>query len=79
MELVIIFLRFFLQLSPWFSQMNLILFVPSKFAIYRWYGEFSRGRTSLQNEFSEHRPKLVVILKPIDADAIFAMFSNPKI
>ena len=32
---------------------------PSRSSVYRWYGECNRGRNSLQNEFSESRPKSV--------------------
>ena len=31
------------------------------------YGEFNRGRSSLQDEFPEGRPKSVVVPEPIDA------------
>ena len=41
--------------------------VPSRISVYRWYGEFNRGRSSLQNEFREDRPKSVVVLQTIDA------------
>ena len=34
---------------------------PSRASVYRWYGEFNRGRCSLQDEFSEDRPKPFVI------------------
>jgi histone-lysine N-methyltransferase SETMAR len=40
---------------------------PSRPSVYRWYGEFNRGRSSLQDEFREGRPKSVVVLKNIDA------------
>ena len=40
---------------------------PSRASVYRWYGEFNRDRSSLQDEFREGRPKLVVILETIDA------------
>ena len=33
---------------------------PSRTSIYRWYGEFNRGRSSRQDEFREGRPKSVV-------------------
>ena len=36
--------------------------VPSRTSVYRWYGEFNRGRSSLQDEFREGRPKSVVVL-----------------
>ena len=41
---------------------------PSRTSVYRWYGEFNRGRSSLQNEFRESRPKSVVIPATIDAE-----------
>ena len=34
---------------------------PSRSSVYRWYGEFNRGRNSLQDEFREGRPKSVVV------------------
>lgn len=40
---------------------------PSRTSVYRWYGEFNRGRSSLQDEFREGRPKSVVVPKNIDA------------
>ena len=40
---------------------------PSKASVYRWYGEFNQGRSSLQDEFREGRPKLVVVPETIDA------------
>ena len=36
-------------------------------SVYRWYGEFSRGRSSLQDEFREGRTKSVVVPETIDA------------
>ena len=44
--------------------MNLIQFLANA---YRWYGEFNRGRSSLQDEFRECRPKSVVVPETIDA------------
>ena len=35
--------------------------------VYLWYGEFNRGRSSLQGEFREGRPKSVVVPETIDA------------
>ena len=40
---------------------------PSKTRVYRWYGEFNRGRSSLQDEFREGRRKSVVVPETIDA------------
>ena len=39
---------------------------PSRTSVYRWYGEFNRFRSSLQDEFREGYPKLVVIPETID-------------
>ena len=39
----------------------------SKTSVYRWYGEFYRGRNSLQVEFFEVRTKSVVVQETIDA------------
>ena len=36
-------------------------------SVYRWYGEFNRGRSSLQDEFHEGRPNSVVDPETIDA------------
>ena len=40
---------------------------PTRTSVYRWYGEFNRGLSSLQDEFHEGRPKSVVVLETIDA------------
>ena len=40
---------------------------PSRTSVYRWYGEFNRVRSSLQDEFREGRPKSAVVPKTIDA------------
>ena len=40
---------------------------PSRTSVYRWYGEFNRGLSSLQDEFREGRPKSVVVSETIDA------------
>ena len=40
---------------------------PSRTSFYRWHGEFNRGRSSLQDEFREVRPKTVVVPETIDA------------
>ena len=39
---------------------------PSSTSIYRWYGEFNRGRSSLQDEFRQGRPKSIVVQEIID-------------
>lgn len=33
---------------------------PSRTSAYRWYGEFNRSRSSLQDEFREDRKSVVV-------------------
>ena len=40
--------------------------VPSRTSFYWWYGEFNRGRSSLQGEFREGRPKSVIVPETID-------------
>ena len=40
---------------------------PSRTSVYRWYSEFNRGRSSLQDEFRKDRPKSVVVPETIDA------------
>ena len=40
---------------------------PSRASVYRWYGEFNRGRSSLQDECRECRPKSIVVTETIDA------------
>ena len=40
---------------------------PSRTSVYRWYGEFKRGRNSLQDELREGRPKLVFVPETIVA------------
>ena len=51
------------------SLMNLIQFLeaPSRTRVNQWYGEFNRGRTSLQDELREGRPKSVVGPETTDA------------
>ena len=38
----------------------------SRTTVYRWYFVFNRGRSSLQDEFRDGRPKSVVIPETID-------------
>ena len=40
---------------------------PSRTSVYRWYGEFNRGRSSLQDEFREGQLKSVAVPETIDA------------
>ena len=40
---------------------------PSRTNVYRWYGGFNRGRSSLKDEFREGRLKSVVVPETIDA------------
>ena len=40
---------------------------PSRTSIYRGCGKFNRGRSSLQDEFREGRPKSVVVPETIDS------------
>ena len=39
---------------------------PSRTSVNRWYGEFNRGCSSLQDEFREGLPKSVVVPETID-------------
>ena len=39
---------------------------PSRTSIYRWYGEFNRGCSSLQDEYLGGRPKSVAAPEIID-------------
>ena len=39
---------------------------PSRTSVYRWYCEFNRCCSSLQDEFREGRPKSVVVPETID-------------
>ena len=50
------------------DELNLIFGdeAPSRTSVYGWYGEFNRGRSSLQDEFREGRSKLVVVPEAID-------------
>ena len=43
------------------------IFGPSRTCVYRWYGEFNRGRSLLQDEFREGSAKSVVVPETIDA------------
>ena len=38
---------------------------PSRTSVYRWYSEFNRGRSSLQDEFREGRPNQLLFGKPL--------------
>ena len=40
---------------------------PSRTSVYRWYFEFNRGRSSLQDKFREGCPKSAVVPETIDA------------
>ena len=50
------------------NELNSIFFnkAPSGTSVCRWYGEFIRGRSSLQDEFREGCPKSVVVSETID-------------
>ena len=39
----------------------------SRVRVYRWYGEFNRGGSSLQDEFRAGRPKSIAVPETIDA------------
>ena len=41
--------------------------VPSRTSVCRWYSEYNRGRSSLQDEYHEDRTKSVVVPETIDA------------
>ena len=51
------------------DELNLIFGndASSRISVYQWYYEFNRGRSSLQDEFREGRPKSVVVPETIDA------------
>ena len=40
---------------------------PSRTSVYRWYGEFKWGCSSLQDEFRKGHPKSIVVPETIDA------------
>ena len=40
---------------------------PSRTSVYRWYGEFNRDHSSLQDKFREGRRKSVVVPETINA------------
>ena len=40
---------------------------PSRTSVYRWYGEFDQGHSSLQDELREGCPKSIVVPETIDA------------
>ena len=69
--LAILFYNFRLELSQQqcMDELNSVFGheVPSRSSVYWWYGEFNRGRSLLQDEFCEGRPKSVVVPKTIDA------------
>ena len=60
-----IFVRFFLQLSTWINSTSDE--APSRTSVYRWYGEFNRDHSSLQDKFREGRRKSVVVPETINA------------
>ena len=39
---------------------------PSRTSVYRWYSEFTRGRSSLEEEFRGGGPKSVVVPETVD-------------
>lgn len=49
------------------NQLNSILVdeASPNTSVYRWYGDFNRGRSSLEDEFCEGGPKAVVVSKTI--------------
>ena len=51
------------------DELNLILGdeAQSRTNVYQWHFEFNRGRSLLQDEFREGRPKSVVVPETIDA------------
>ena len=51
------------------DELNLIFGdeAPSSTSVYRFCGEFNRGRSSLQNEFREGCPKSVIVPETMDA------------
>ena len=48
---------------------------PSRTSVYRWYGEFNRDRSSLQDEFRDGRPKSVV---PETIDAVLQLILQDR-
>ena len=38
---------------------------PSRTNVYRWYGGFNRGRSSLKDEFREGRQNQLLFRKPL--------------
>ena len=55
--------------QQWIDELNSIFGdgAPSRTSVYRWYGEFNPGRSSLQDEFLESDLKSVVVPENIDA------------
>ena len=53
--------------QQWIDDLNSIFEdeAQSRTSVYRWYGEFNRGRSSLQDEFREDRPKSVIVPETI--------------
>ena len=49
------------------TQQQCIDEAPSRANVYRWYGEFNRDRSSLQDKFREGLPKSVLVSETIDA------------
>ena len=51
------------------DELNLIFGdeAQSRTSVYRWYGEFNRSRSSLQDEFRDSRSKSAVVPETIDA------------
>ena len=39
---------------------------PSRTSVYRWYVEFNRGRSSIQDEFREGHSKSIIVPETFD-------------
>ena len=55
--------------QQYLDKLNLIFGdeAPSRTSVYRWYGEFDQGHSSLQDELREGCPKSIVVPETIDA------------
>ena len=68
-EIVNIFVRLlFLTQQQCIDELNSIFGdeAPSTFSVYRWYGEFNRGHSSLLDEFRKGCPKSIVVPETIN-------------
>ena len=65
---ILILIKFLAMKLQCIDELNSIFAyeAPSRTSAYRWYGEFNRGRSSLQDDYSECSLKSVIVSETID-------------